>query len=412
MLNRFIPSEEIRLSRAKTDDTQGLVNYPERKENLKENFNYDWVQKMPLDMVREFHKHLDYESRTMELLDKHPFIMSTVDTTLADIFTATQLEKIFQEGFVKKLVETTGNLRKCRSEVVNLLPKQQTTCYIDLQGRMKSHTPVRHPVLFDLMKFIRSSHIFRNSRPNRQAIRCLMKTTTFIAPFDNFLRRTAYQLVSSIIIYKDTVMNARIQRENALKLKAEERRQAAILKSEARIQAAEIRLNARIEARNAVRRAKVEIAKKAKAERKAERDAMILAEKETKLSIHTAKKAAKVQEKEAAKAAKVQEKEAAKAAKAQEQEAAKAAKAQEQEAAKAAKAQEQEAAKAAKAAEKEAAKAAKVQEKEAAKASKAQEKEAAKASKMQEKEAAKAAKAQEKEATKAAKAQEKIAKAV
>ena len=304
MLNRFIPSEEIRLSRAKTVETQD-VNRIERTEYLKENFNYDWVQKMPLDMVREFHKHLDYESRTMELLDKHPFIMSTAaDTTLADIFTATQVEKIFQEGFVKKLVETTGHVRKCRSEVVNLLPKQQTTCYMDLQGRMKSHTPARHPVLFDLMKFIRSSHIFRNTRPIRQAIRCLMKTTTFIAPFDNFLRRTAYQLVSAIIIYKDTVMNARIQRENALKLKAEERRQAAILKSEARIQAAVLRTNARIEARNAVRKAKVDAAKNAKAERKAERDAMILAEKETKLAIRAEAKAAKVQEKEAAKAAK------------------------------------------------------------------------------------------------------------
>ena len=336
MLNRFIPSEEIRLGRTKTVETQCLVNYTERKEYLKENFNYDWVQKMPLDMVREFHKHLDYESRTLELLDKHPFIMSNVDTTLADIFTATQVEKIFQEGFVKKLVETTGHVRKCRPEVVNLLPKQQTTCYMDLQGRMKSHTHARHPVLFDLMKFIRSSHIFRNSRPIRQAIRCLMKTTTFIAPFDNFLRRTAYQLVSSIIIYKDTVMNVRIQRENALKLKAEERRQAAMLKSEARIQAAVLRTNARIEARNTVRKAKVEAAKKAKADRKADRDAMLLAEKEMKMVIHAQKNAAKVQEKEAAKAAKVQEKKAAKAAKVHEKEAAKAAKVQEKEAAKAA----------------------------------------------------------------------------
>jgi len=367
MLNRFIPSEEIRLSRAKTVETQD-VNRIERTEYLKENFNYDWVQKMPLDMVREFHKHLDYESRTMELLDKHPFIMSTADTTLADIFTATQVEKIFQEGFVKKLVETTGHVRKCRSEVVNLLPKQQTTCYIDLQGRMKSHTPARHQVLFDLMKFIRSLHIFRTSRPIRQAIRCLMKTTTFIVPFDNFLRRTAYKLVSAIIIYKDTVMNARIQRENALKLKAE-----------ARIQSRNER-NAQIKARiNAVRKAKVDAANKAKAERKAERDAMILAEKETKLAIRAEAKAAKVQEKEAAKAAKVQEKEAVKVAKVQEKEAAKAAKVQEKEAAKAAKVQEKEAVKAAKVQEKEAAKAAKVQEKEAAKAAKVQEKEAAKA---------------------------------
>ena len=379
MLNRFIHSEEIRLARTKTVDTQGLVTYTERKEYLKENFNYDWVQKMPLDMVREFHKNLDYESRTLEILDKHPFIMSIADTTLADIFTATQVEKIFQEGFVKKLVETTGHVRKCRSEVVNLLPKQQTTCYMDLQGRMKSHTPARHPVLFDLMKFIRSSHIFRNTRPIRQAIRCLMKTTTFIAPFDNFLRRTAYQLVSAIIIYKDTVMNARIQRENALKLKAEERRQSAILKSEARIQAAVLRTNARIEARNTVRKAKVDAAKKAKAERKADRDAMLLAEKEMKMVIHAQKKAAKVTEQEAAKVAKVQEKEAAKAAKVQ---------------------------------EKEAAKAAKVQEKEAIKAAKVQEKEVAKAARVQEKEAAKAARVQEKEAAKAARVKEKIAKAV
>jgi len=390
MLNRFIPSEEIRLGRTKTVETQGLVNYTERKEYLKENFNYDWVQKMPLDMVREFHKHLDYESRTLELLDKHPFIMSNVDTTLADIFTATQVEKIFQEGFVKKLVETTGHVRKSRPEVVNLLPKQQTTCYMDLQGRMKSHTPARHPVLFDLMKFIRSSHIFRNSRPIRQAIRCLMKTTTFIAPFDNFLRRTAYQLVSAIIIYKDTVMNARIQRENALKLKAEERRQAVMLKSEARIQAAVLRTNARIEARNTVRKAKVEAAKKAKADRKADRDAMLLAEKEMKMTIHAEKKAAKVQEKEAAKAAKVQEKEAAKSAKVHEKKAALAAKVQ----------------------EKEAAKAAKVQEKEAAKATKDAKRLASAEAKAQEKEAAKAAKVQEKEAAKVAKTQEKIAKAV
>ena len=387
MLNRFIPSEEIRLSRAKTVETQD-VNRIERTEYLKENFNYDWVQKMPLDMVREFHKHLDYESRTMELLSKHPFIMSP-DNTLADIFTARQIEKIFQEGFVKKLVETTGHVRKCRSEVVDLLPKQQTTCYLDLQGHMKSHTPARHPVLFDLMKFVRSPHIFRTSRPIRKAIRCLMKTTTFIVPFDNFLRRTAYQLVSAIIIYKDTVMKARIQRENALKLKAEARRQAAILKSEMRIQAAEVRLNARIEARNAYRKAKVDAAKKAKAERKAERDALILEEKETKLAIRAEAKVAKMQEKEAAKAAKVQEKEAAKAAKVQEKEAAKAVKVQEKEAAKAAKVQEKEATKAAKVQEKEAAKALKVQEKEAAKALKVQEKEAAKALKMQEKEAAK-----------------------
>jgi hypothetical protein len=360
MLNSFIPSEEIRLSRTKTVETQD-VNRIERKEYLKENFNYDWVQKMPLDMVREFHKHLDYESRTMELLSKHPFIMSS-DNTLADIFTARQVEKIFQEGFVKKLVETTGHVRKCRSELVNLLPKQQTTCYIDCNGRVKSHTPARHQVLFDLMKFIRSPHIFRTTRPIRQAIRCLMKTTTFIVPFDNFLRRTAYQLVSSIIIYKDTVMNARIQRENALKLKAEARRQAAILKSEARTQARNARnsridarnaRNALIEARKADRKAKVDAAKNAKAERKAERDAMILAEKEMKLTIRAEAKAAKAVEKEAAKALKVQEKEVAKALKVQEKEDAKALK-------KALKVQEKESAKALK-------KALKVQEKEAAK---------------------------------------------
>ena len=344
MLNSFIPSEEIRLSRAKTVETQD-VNRIERKEYLKENFNCDWVQKMPMDMVREFHKHLDYESRTNELLDRHPFIMSTVDTTLADIFTATQVEKIFQEGFVKKLVETTGHVRNFRSKVVDLLPKQQTIHYTNWKGRTIPYTPERHPVLFDLMKFIRSSHIFRSNRPIQQAIRCLMKTTTFIAPFDNFLRRTAYQLVSSIIIYKDTVMKARIQRENALRLKAEARRQAAILKSEARIQAAEVRLNARIEARNAVRKAKVDAAKKAKAERKAEKDAMILAEKETKLAIRAEAKAAKAQEKEAAKAAKAQEKEAAKAAKMEEKAALRLACTEAKEAAKALKMQEKEAAK-------------------------------------------------------------------
>ena len=348
MLGRFIPSEEIRLGRTKTVETQCLVNYTERKEVLKENFNFDWVQKMPLDMVREFHKHLDYESRVEELLAKHPFIMSTDPTlNMTSVFTSTQTEKIFQEGFIKKLCETTRNTRNIRLEAVQLLPESQTMYYIHPSGGRVTHTPPRHRVLYDIMKFIQSSHTFRSARPIRRAITCLMKTTTFIAPFDNFLRRMAYQLVSSIIIYKDTVMNVRIQRENALKLKAEERRQAAMLKSEARIQAAVLRTNARIEARNTVRKAKVDAAKKAKAERKADRDAMLLAEKEMKMVIHAQKNAAKVQEKEAAKAAKVQEKKAALAAKVQEKEAAKAAKVQEKEAAKAAKVQEKEAAKAA-----------------------------------------------------------------
>ena len=132
---------------------------------------------------------------------------------------------------------------------------------------------------------------------------------------------------------------------------------------------------------------------KSKAELKAEKKAVELAEKE-------AAKAAKLAEKEAAKAAKLAEKEAAKAAKLAEKEAAKAAKLAEKEAAKTAKLAEKEAAKTAKLAEKEAAKAAKLAEKEAAKAAKQTEKEAAKTAKQADKETAKAAKQSEKEVAK------------
>jgi hypothetical protein len=137
MLGCFIPTEQIRLARAKTVETQGLATSTERKEYLKENFNFDWVQKMPLDMVREFHKHLDYGSRVEELLAKHPFIMS-IDPTmnLTSVFTATQIEKIFQQGFIKKLCETTRNTRNIRLEAVQLLPETHTMRYIDARGSM------------------------------------------------------------------------------------------------------------------------------------------------------------------------------------------------------------------------------------------------------------------------------------
>ena len=238
----------------------------ERKVILAEKFNFGWVKRMPLDMVREFHKHLDYGSRVAELLHKHTFILSRgYQTGLVSVFTGTQLLKIFQEGFVNKLTYLTSrNKRYIKPEIVNMFPERDAIIYISHQGREIVWTGPRHPVLNAIKGATQctSSHSLVVANNIRTAVAYLTEVVTQTPEFNNLLRRTAWHLISAIIIFKETVIADRIKKERLREEKREEKAKEIARQKAERLAAKKL---ARLVAANAVKATKLAAASAAKA---------------------------------------------------------------------------------------------------------------------------------------------------
>jgi hypothetical protein len=296
----------------------------ERKVQLAADFKFNWVNKMPLDMVREFHKHLDYDSRIAELLHKYPFILRRAANvngpTLDHFFTQTQIGKIWQEGFVKKITDLKGNKRVLKRELVEMFPERPARIYADLNGNEQVWTGIRHKLVTD---FERSARPVRRDgviRPHdiQCALMHLLNVRTEFPVFDRFLRRTAYYLIAGIIIFRETVIAAHKKREAILAAKAAARQKeyqeriAAKAKAKKAIKDAEKNaLKAeRIAAKNALKDEREGM----RAEEKATRD---LAKIQAAAQAKEAKQAAAAQAKEAKQAAAAQAKEAKQAAAAQ-----------------------------------------------------------------------------------------------
>jgi len=206
-LNTQYPSQFDWVKRMPSDMVRSYYN--QRKLQLAAKFNFDWVKCMPRDMVREFHKHLDYDSRIAELLHKHPYIIG-VGESLTTFFTSTQIQKIFHEGFVVKMSNlTTNNRRTMKPEIVSLFPERPVVIYKDAGFHDQVWTGIRHPLIPHFEKMTRQSP---ESMTIRDILRNLTRVVTEFPAFDRFLRRTAYYMISSIIIFKDTVIASRMKR--------------------------------------------------------------------------------------------------------------------------------------------------------------------------------------------------------
>jgi flagellar biosynthesis GTPase FlhF len=326
----------------------------ERKVQLAADFKFNWVNKMPLDMVREFHKHLDYDSRIAELLHKYPFILRPPNAnghSLDNFFTQTQLAKVWQEGYVKKLTVLKGNKRVLKRELVEMFPERPARIYADLNGNEQVWTGLRHKLVTDFERSARPQRRDGVIRPHdiQCAFMHLLNVRTEFPVFDRFLRRTAYYLIAGIIIFRETVIAAHKKREAILAAKAAARQKeyqeriAAKAKAKKAIKDAEKNaLNAeRIAAKNALKDERAGM----RAEEKATRD---LAKAQAAEQAKEAKQVAASQAKAAKQAAAAQAKAEKQVAKVAAREKAKAVKQIAAEKAKAAKVAAREQAKAAK----------------------------------------------------------------
>jgi flagellar biosynthesis GTPase FlhF len=294
----------------------------ERKVTLAAEFNFNWVKMMPLDMVREFHKHLDYDSRIAVLLHKYPFIRrrgaDANGHSLDNFFTQTQLGKIWQEGYVKKLTVLKGNKRVLKRELVEMFPERPARIYTDMNGNEQVWTGIRHKLVTD---FERSARPLRRDgviRPHdiHCALISLINVRTEFPVFDQFLRRTAYYLIAGIIILRETVIAAHKKREAILAARVEARQKASQERIAAKAKEKKAIKDAEKNARKAVITAEKN-ARKAemagmRAEEKATRD---LAKAQAAEQAKAEKQAAKVAAAEQAKAEKQAAREQAKAEK-------------------------------------------------------------------------------------------------
>jgi hypothetical protein len=319
----------------------------ERKVQLAADFKFNWVNKMPLDMVREFHKHLDYDSRIAELLHKYPFILRPPNAnghSLDNFFTQTQLAKVWQEGYVKKLTVLKGNKRVLKRELVEMFPERPARIYADLNGNEQVWTGLRHKLVTDFERSARPQRRDGVIRPHdiQCAFMHLINVRTEFPVFDRFLRRTAYYLIAGIIIFRETVIAAYKKREAILAARAEARQkeyqERIAAKAKAKKAIKDVEKNAlkaeRIAAKNALKDeregmraeekatrdlAKIQAAAQAKAEKQAAvaqaKAAKQVAAAQAKAEKQVAKVAAREQAKAAKQAAKVAAREQAKAAK-------------------------------------------------------------------------------------------------
>jgi DNA segregation ATPase FtsK/SpoIIIE-like protein len=423
MLNRFIPIYQLRPDQAHIEangrttsdltmedrkiQLKSNLNFnrvkrmpmAERKVQLAADFKFNWVNKMPLDMVREFHKHLDYDSRVAELLHKYPFILRRAANvngpTLDHFFTQTQLGKIWQEGFVKKITYLKGNKRLLKRELVEMFPERPARIYADLNGNEQVWTGIRHKLVTD---FERSARPVRRDgviRPHdiQCALMHLLNVRTEFPVFDRFLRRTAYYLIAGIIIFRETVIAAHKKREAILAAKAaakvkeyQERWAANRAARQAKLEAAK---NARKAVRTAAKNALKAERAGMRAEEKATRD---LAAEQAKAEKQVAVAQAKAEKQAAAEQAKAEKQAAAEQAKAAKQAAAEQVKAAKQAAVAQAKAEKQAAVAQAKAEKQAAAEQVKAEKQAAKVVAREQAKAAKQAAKVVAREQAKAAK--------------------
>jgi len=321
MLRRFIPPNQLRPDQAHNEAngrTTSDLTMEERKVTLAAEFKINWVKMMPLDMVREFHKHLDYDSRIAVLLHKYPFIRRPSNAnghSLDNFFTQTQLGKIWQEGYVKKLTVLKGNKRVLKRELVEMFPERPARIYADMNGNEQVWTGIRHKLVTD---FERSARPLRRDgviRPHdiHCALISLINVRTEFPMFDRFLRRTAYYLIAGIIILRETTIAAHKKREAILAARVEARQKASQERIAAKAKEKKAIKDAEKNARKAVITAEKN-ARKAemagmRAEEKATRD---LAKAQAAEQAKTEKQAAKVAAAEQAKAEKQAAREQAK----------------------------------------------------------------------------------------------------
>ena len=308
----------------------------ERKVQLAADFKFNWVNKMPLDMVREFHKHLDYDSRVAELLHKYPFILRPPNAngpSLDNFFTQTQLAKVWQEGYVKKLTVLKGNKHVLNRELVEMFPERPARIYADLNGNEQVWTGIRHKLVTDFERSTRPQRRDGVIRPHdiQCAFMHLLNVRTEFPVFDRFLRRTAYYLIAGIIIFRETVIASHKKREAILAARAEARQKeyqeriAAKAKAKKAIKDAEKNaLKAERDGMRAEEKATRDLAKThaaaakqaAVAQAKAEKQvAKVAAAAQAKAEKQAAKVAVAAQAKAEKQAAKVAAREQAKAAK-------------------------------------------------------------------------------------------------
>jgi DNA segregation ATPase FtsK/SpoIIIE-like protein len=390
----------------------------ERKVQLAADFKFNWVKMMPLDMVREFHKNLDYESRIAELLHKYPCIRRQPNEngpTLDNFFTHTQIGKIWQEGFVKKITDLKGNKRVLKKELVEMFPERPARIYIDMGGNEQVWTGIRHKLITDFERGARPIRREGTVRAHdiRFALRSLLNVRTEFPVFDRFLRRTAYYLIAGIIIFRETVIADRIKREAILAAKAEARHKEYLEMCAANHAIRQAEKNACAAARTAAKNARNAARTAAKNALNAERAGMRAEEKATRdLAKAQVAAQAKVEKQAAAAQAKAEKQAAAEQAKAAKQAAAEQAKAAKQAAAEQAKAEKQAAAEQAKAAKQAAAEQAKAEKQAAAEQAKAEKQAAAEQAKAAKQAAAEQAKAAKQAAAEQAKAAKQAAKVV
>jgi hypothetical protein len=339
MLRRFIPPTQLRPDHVHVEangkmqlasnlnfDKVKRMPMAERKVQLAADFKFNWVKMMPRDMVREFHKHLDYDSRIAELLHKYPSIRrrgaNPTGPTLDHFFTQTQLCKIWQEGFVKKITDLKGNKRVLKRELVEMFPERPARIYIDVNGTEQVWTGIRHKLITDFERGARP--IRRDGVVSARDIQCalmhLLNVRTEFPVFDRFLRRTAYYLIAGIVIFRETVIAAHKKREAILTAKIAAREKVY----QERLAAKRAAREANIDAARVARKAVITAAKNAL---KAERAGMRAEEKATR---DLAADQAKAEKQAAAAQAKAEKQAAAAQAKAEKQAAAEQVKAEKQ----------------------------------------------------------------------------------
>ena len=172
------------------------------------------------DVKNEIYSFVDYETRLRVLFSRGNNGDVVRSRPLWNMFTAKNLNKIYKNGVIDKIFEGNNSSisypygytnKMLKQSIVEMFPIPDTVLWTDRYGDTQITNQMNPCIMYVKSQLSYSS--FNKSAKGDSIVKAYQTLTQVYCDnvsFVNYLRKTAYMLVASIIIYKETVEKDRI----------------------------------------------------------------------------------------------------------------------------------------------------------------------------------------------------------
>jgi hypothetical protein len=181
---------------------------------------FDRLNNLCDDVKREIYSFVDYETRLRVLFSRGNNGDIVSSRRLWNMFTAKNLNKIYKNCITDKIFEINNSStshpygytnKRLKQSIIEMFPIPDTVLWTDRYGDTQL-THQMNPCIIHVKSQLSHSSFTKSMKGDSivRAYQTLTQVYCDNVSFVNYLRKTAYMLVASIIIYKETVERDRV----------------------------------------------------------------------------------------------------------------------------------------------------------------------------------------------------------